>query len=70
MKVLEVFGYVFEEKEEISPRYLGSQRGDRCMLKRAGVKEQRMLTVYSCEESGARSLKKYGEQVRSFRLSG
>ena len=72
MEVLEVSGYVSEEKAVIAQRYLGPQAREASGLKGAdvGLEEAAVdvLIKYYCRESGVRNLKKHIEKVRSFRL--
>ncbi|KAJ7716972.1 Lon protease C-terminal proteolytic domain-containing protein [Mycena maculata] len=67
MEVLEVSGYVSEEKAEIASRYLGPQAKDASGLKEADVQlEARAVDVlikYYCRESGVRNLKKHIEKI-------
>lgn len=68
MEVVEVLGYVTEEKIAVAERYLGPQAGeasglgkDDLQLEREGVTE--MLIKYYCRESGVRNLKKHIDKV-------
>ncbi|KIY44233.1 ATP-dependent protease La [Fistulina hepatica ATCC 64428] len=67
MEVLEVSGYVSEEKMEIAQRYLGPQARDASGLKHADVVLEPatidMLIKYYCRESGVRNLKKHIEKI-------
>ncbi|CAK5275869.1 unnamed protein product [Mycena citricolor] len=67
MEVLEVSGYVSEEKAQIANRYLGPQAKDASGLKEADVlideKAVDMLIKYYCRESGVRNLKKHIEKI-------
>lgn len=67
MEVLEVSGYVSEEKAMIAQRYLGPQAKDASGLKEADVELERdavdVLIKYYCRESGVRNLKKHIEKV-------
>lgn len=67
MEVLEVSGYVSEEKSAIAERYLGPQAKEASGLAEADVvldKEAvEILIKYYCRESGVRNLKKHIEKV-------
>ncbi|KAJ6577065.1 ATP-dependent protease La [Mycena vulgaris] len=67
MEVLEVSGYVSEEKAEIASRYLGPQAKDASGLKDADVlldpRAVDVLIKYYCRESGVRNLKKHIEKI-------
>lgn len=67
MEVLEVSGYVSEEKSQIASRYLGPQAKEASGLKDADVELDPtavdMLIKYYCRESGVRNLKKHIEKV-------
>ncbi|KAF7337118.1 Lon protease-like protein, mitochondrial [Mycena venus] len=67
MEVLEVSGYVSEEKAQIASRYLGPQAKDASGLKDADVlldpKAVDVLIKYYCRESGVRNLKKHIEKI-------
>jgi hypothetical protein len=69
MEVLEVSGYVSEEKAQIASRYLGPQAKDASGLKDADVLLDALavdvLIKYYCRESGVRNLKKHIEKVRA-----
>ena len=73
MEVLEVSGYVSEEKAVIADRYLGPQAKEASGLKQADVLLEPsavdMLIKYFCRESGVRNLKKHIDKV-SHPLSG
>ena len=62
MEVLEVSGYVSEEKAVIASRYLGPQAKDASGLAEADVQLEPsavdILIKYYCRESGVRNLKK------------
>ena len=68
MEVLEVSGYVSEEKAVIASRYLGPQAKDASGLAEADVQLEPsavdILIKYYCRESGVRNLKKHIEKVR------
>ena len=68
MEVLEVSGYVSEEKAQIASRYLGPQAKEASGLKEADVELDPaavdMLIKYYCRESGVRNLKKHIDKVR------
>src|ERR1700710_1818552 len=72
MEVLEVSGYVSEEKAVIAEKYLGPQAKDASGLKDADVQLEReavdILIKYYCRESGVRNLKKHIEKVRHLLL--
>ena len=63
MEVLEVSGYVSEEKTQIAERYLAPQAREASGLKDADVQLDPtavdMLIKYYCRESGVRNLKKH-----------
>ncbi|KAJ6577656.1 ATP-dependent protease La [Mycena capillaripes] len=67
MEVLEVSGYVSEEKAQIASRYLGPQAKDASGLKDADVlldaRAVDVLIKYYCRESGVRNLKKHIEKI-------
>lgn len=67
MEVLEVSGYVSEEKSVIADKYLGPQAKDASGLKNADVLLEPSavdaLIKYYCRESGVRNLKKHIEKV-------
>ncbi len=67
MEVLEVSGYVTEEKAAIASRYLGPQAKEASGLGAADVKIEDeamdMLIKYYCRESGVRNLKKHIDKV-------
>ncbi|KAJ6600871.1 Lon protease C-terminal proteolytic domain-containing protein [Mycena sp. CBHHK59/15] len=67
MEVLEVSGYVSEEKSEIAARYLGPQAKEASGLKDADVLLDTtavdVLIKYYCRESGVRNLKKHIEKI-------
>ena len=69
MEVLEVSGYVSEEKSVIADKYLGPQAKEASGLKNADVTldpaSVDMLIKYYCRESGVRNLKKHIDKVRS-----
>lgn len=68
MEVLEVSGYVSEEKTQIADRYLGPQAKEASGLKNANVTLDASaidhLIKYYCRESGVRNLKKHIDKVR------
>ena len=68
MEVLEVSGYVSEEKSAIAERYLGPQAKEASGLAEADVvldmEAVENLIKYYCRESGVRNLKKHIEKVR------
>jgi ATP-dependent Lon protease len=68
MEVLEVSGYVTEEKMAIAERYLGPQAKEATGLKDADVVLESgavdHLIKYYCRESGVRNLKKHIDKVR------
>ena len=70
MEVLEVSGYVSEEKAVIADKYLGPQAKESSGLKNADVTVDAgaidTLIKYYCRESGVRNLKKHIEKVRCF----
>lgn len=67
MEVMEVSGYVSEEKSVIAERYLGPQAKDATGLKNADVLLEpsavEVLIKYYCRESGVRNLKKHIDKV-------
>ncbi|KZP20715.1 ATP-dependent protease La [Athelia psychrophila] len=67
MEVLEVSGYVSEEKSVIAQRYLGPQARDASGLKDADVVLESaavdVLIKYYCRESGVRNLKKHIDKI-------
>ncbi|CCM01511.1 uncharacterized protein FIBRA_03567 [Fibroporia radiculosa] len=67
MEVLEVSGYVSEEKAVIADKYLGPQAKESSGLKDADVKLDSaaidVLIKYYCRESGVRNLKKHIEKI-------
>jgi Lon-like ATP-dependent protease len=67
MEVLEVSGYVSEEKAVIASRYLGPQAKDASGLAEADIQLEPtavdILIKYYCRESGVRNLKKHIEKV-------
>jgi Lon-like ATP-dependent protease len=67
MEVMEVSGYVSEEKAVIADKYLGPQAKVASGLKGADVKLTDeaidVLIKYYCRESGVRNLKKHVEKV-------
>lgn len=73
MEVLEVSGYVSEEKAQIASRYLGPQAKEASGLKEADVTLDPaavdMLIKYYCRESGVRNLKKHIDKVCDFSCS-
>jgi Lon-like ATP-dependent protease len=73
MEVLEVSGYVTEEKVAIAEKYLGPQAKEATGLKDADVvldpASIDMLIKYYCRESGVRNLKKHIDKVLSANLS-
>ena len=68
MEVLEVSGYVSEEKCKIAEQYLGPQAKEASGLKDADVQLDPsaidVLIKYYCRESGVRNLKKHIDKVR------
>ena len=68
MEVLEVSGYVSEEKTQIAERYLAPQAREASGLKDADIQLDPsavdMLIKYYCRESGVRNLKKHIDKVR------
>ena len=68
MEVIEVSGYVSEEKSTIAEKYLGPQAREASGLKNADVildpASVDALIKYYCRESGVRNLKKHIEKVR------
>lgn len=67
MEVLEVSGYVSEEKARIAEQYLGPQAKESSGLKNADVELDPaavdVLIKYYCRESGVRNLKKHIDKV-------
>lgn len=67
MEVLEVSGYVSEEKSVIADKYLGPQAKEASGLKEADVvldpAAVDVLIKYYCRESGVRNLKKHIDKV-------
>ncbi|KAG2018529.1 ATP-dependent protease La, variant 3 [Coprinopsis cinerea AmutBmut pab1-1] len=67
MEVLEVSGYVSEEKSVIAQRYLGPQAKEQCGLKDVDVEVTPeaidVLIKWYARESGVRNLKKYIEKI-------
>ena len=67
MEVIEVSGYVSEEKSMIAERYLGPQAREASGLKDADVvldpSAVDTLIKYYCRESGVRNLKKHIDKV-------
>jgi Lon-like ATP-dependent protease len=67
MEVLEVSGYVSEEKAVIADKYLGPQAKEASGLQNADVLLEPstidVLIKYYCRESGVRNLKKQIEKV-------
>ncbi|TFK31442.1 Lon protease C-terminal proteolytic domain-containing protein, partial [Crucibulum laeve] len=67
MEVLEVSGYVSEEKAVIASRYLGPQAKDASGLKDADIELDPsavdVLIKYYCRESGVRNLKKHIDKI-------
>ncbi|KAF8637076.1 hypothetical protein AX17_003076 [Amanita inopinata Kibby_2008] len=67
MEVLEVSGYVSEEKAVIASKYLGPQAKEASGLKHADVELEPeavdILIKYYCRESGVRNLKKHIEKI-------
>ena len=67
MEVLEVSGYVTEEKAAIADKYLGPQAKTAAGLAKADVQLEPdavdMLIKYYCRESGVRNLKKHIDKV-------
>ena len=68
MEVIEVSGYVSEEKSMIAEKYLGPQARGASGLRNADVildpTSVDVLIKYYCRESGVRNLKKHIEKVR------
>lgn len=68
MEVMEVSGYVTEEKLQIADKYLEPQAKESSGLAKADVKLEEdavdTLIKYYCRESGVRNLKKHIEKVR------
>lgn len=69
MEVLEVSGYVSEEKSVIAEKYLGPQAREASGLQEADVvldsEAIDVLIKYYCRESGVRNLKKHIDKVSS-----
>ena len=67
MEVLEVSGYVSEEKSVIADKYLGPQAREASGLKNVDVlldpSAVDVLIKYYCRESGVRNLKKHIDKV-------
>ncbi|GJE88569.1 ATP-dependent protease La [Phanerochaete sordida] len=67
MEVLEVSGYVSEEKMQIAQRYLAPQAKESSGLKDADIELDKTaidaLIKYYCRESGVRNLKKHIDKV-------
>ncbi|CDO69721.1 hypothetical protein BN946_scf184687.g6 [Trametes cinnabarina] len=67
MEVLEVSGYVSEEKAQIASKYLGPQAKEAAGLKEADVQLDPaaidVLIKYYCRESGVRNLKKHIDKI-------
>ncbi|KAF8837274.1 ATP-dependent protease La [Paxillus ammoniavirescens] len=67
MEVLEVSGYVSEEKSVIAEKYLGPQAREASGLKDADIlldpSAVDMLIKYYCRESGVRNLKKHIDKI-------
>jgi len=67
MEVLEVSGYVSEEKSVIASRYLGPQAKEASGLAEVDVELESsavdVLIKYYCRESGVRNLKKHIEKI-------
>ncbi|PFH46198.1 hypothetical protein AMATHDRAFT_43739 [Amanita thiersii Skay4041] len=67
MEVLEVSGYVSEEKAVIASKYLGPQAKEASGLKEADVSLEPeavdVLIKYYCRESGVRNLKKHIDKI-------
>ena len=67
MEVLEVSGYVSEEKSKIAEKYLSPQAKEASGLKEADVvldpSAVDVLIKYYCRESGVRNLKKHIDKV-------
>ncbi|KAI0649038.1 ATP-dependent protease La [Trametes meyenii] len=67
MEVLEVSGYVSEEKAQIASKYLGPQAKEAAGLKEADVELEPSavdtLIKYYCRESGVRNLKKHIDKI-------
>lgn len=67
MEVIEVSGYVSEEKSMIAERYLGPQAKEASGLKEADVvldpASVDVLIKYYCRESGVRNLKKHIDKI-------
>ena len=68
MEVMEVSGYVTEEKQVIADKYLGPQAKEGTGLKDADVNLDPstvdVLIKQYCRESGVRNLKKHIDKVR------
>ncbi|KAI0027543.1 Lon protease C-terminal proteolytic domain-containing protein, partial [Vararia minispora EC-137] len=67
MEVIEVSGYVSEEKSQIASRYLAPQAKEASGLKDADVQLDpaavEVLIKYYCRESGVRNLKKHIDKI-------
>ena len=67
MEVMEVSGYVSEEKQVIADKYLAPQAKQSSGLQNADVMLDKeaidVLIKYYCRESGVRNLKKHIEKV-------
>jgi len=67
MEVMEVSGYVTEEKLQIADKYLAPQAKESSGLSKADVVLEQaavdQLIKYYCRESGVRNLKKHIEKV-------
>lgn len=67
MEVIQVSGYVSEEKSMIAEKYLGPQAREASGLKNTDVildpASVDVLIKYYCRESGVRNLKKHIEKV-------
>ena len=72
MEVIQVSGYVSEEKSMIAEKYLGPQAREASGLKNADVvldpTSVDVLIKYYCRESGVRNLKKHIEKVEIYQL--
>lgn len=73
MEVLEVSGYVSEEKAVIAERYLAPQAKEASGLGTADVVLDRdavdVLIKYYCRESGVRNLKKHIDKVSDLSIN-
>lgn len=69
MEVIEVSGYVTEEKQVIAEKYLAPQAKEASGLKDADVTLSKdavdTLIKFYCRESGVRNLKKHIDKVRT-----